>query len=156
MELNELLNLPPFKAIRVERVGGEMHVFGEPVETEKTCPRCGKEEFKRHQTYQKKVRHLPVCNQPLYLHFPHILYRCLSCQKLYMERLPFADSHRHYTRPYEAYIYELCRGQSIERVAQLEGLSWDEAEGILKKGGLGPGAPVARKRRDPQPNLVPG
>jgi hypothetical protein len=73
-----------------------------------------------------------------------------------MQRLDFAESHRQYTLAYEAYVYELLRGQSIQRVAELENLSWDEAEGILKKGGPGQGTSHALQGRQHKPLPISG
>lgn len=70
-----------------------------------------------------------------------------------MEHLEFVELNRHFTLPDEAHMYELCRGQSIERVAQLENLSWDEVEGILKKSGAGQGKTTLGSRRKPQQML---
>ncbi len=154
--MNELLGIPQFKGIEVEQLGGEIHIRGELVQPGECCPACGKAQVKPHQYYQKTVRHLPWFNKPVYLHFEHRLLRCLCCRKLFMQRLDFADSHRQYTLAYEAYVYELLRGQSIQRVSELENLSWDEAEGILKKGGPGQGTNHALKGRQHKPLPVSG
>ena len=134
MNLDNLLEIRQFKAIQVEEKSGSVEISGDLSDTEKTCPECGKEALKAHQYYKKRIRHLSVFNRPTYLCFTQRLMHC-QCGKLFLERLDFLDLHRHYTKAYEDHIYELCRGQSIDRVAQLERLSWDEAEGILKKGG---------------------
>lgn len=135
MDLNILLNIPQFNALEAKQTRGELHIYGKLVETEKTCPDCGKETVKKHQAYQKRVRHLSVCNIPTYLRFEHLLLRCLSCSRLFMERVNFADPQRPYTLDYERHVYEMCRGQTIARTAEMEALSWKQAEGIFKKGG---------------------
>jgi len=155
MDLNQLLKIKQFKGTRLEEVAGEITFFGELVETEKSCPACNKEACKPHQYYQKRIRHLSVFNKPTYLAFTRKLLRC-ECGKLFLERLDFADLHRHYTRDYEAHIYELCRGQDLTRVGELEGLSWGEVAGILKKGGPGSRTAVAASRDRTQPVSVPG
>lgn len=155
MDINELLRVRQFQAFEVRREAGDVDIFGELVDTGKTCPVCGKEAHKTHQYYQKRVRHLSVFEQPTYLCFTHRLL-CCPCGKLFLERLDFIDLNRHYTKPYEDYLYELCRGQSLERVAQREGLSWDQVDGIFKKGGLGQRANPAGQRGGEQPIPIPG
>jgi len=156
MDLNKLLKIRQFNALRMEEEGNELWFYGELVDSGKACPDCGKEEVKKHQAYKKWFRHLPICNQPTYIYFERHLLRCLNCDRLFMEHLEFVEPNRHFTLPYEAHIYELCRGQSIERVAQLENLSWDEVEGILKKSGAGQGKTTLGSRRKPQQMLVSG
>ena len=151
MDIDELLGIRQFKGLRIEKQGTEVLVFGELVDTEKTCPDCGKGDIKGHQYYQKKVRHLSLFNQPTYLSFTHTLYRCLSCQRLFMERLGFCGMHRPYTLAYEDRIYELCRAQDMKRVGDLEGLSWAQVAGILKKGGATERAEAIGTRRRKQP-----
>jgi transposase len=150
MDVNEVLNLRQFKAMRLETLeNGDIRVHGQLEYTGKTCPACGKEANKIHQYYQKAIRHLPIFNQPSYLCFEHRLLRCTHCRKLFLERLDFVDLKRQYSRAYEQHIYELCRGQSLNRVAELEGLSWDEVEGIFKKKGADlPGASAGNRSRE--------
>lgn len=155
MELNELLRIKQFKGLRLEEEAGEVTIYGELAETDKTCPACKKETCKPHQYYQKRIRHLSVFNQPTYLAYTQTLMRC-ECGKLFLERLSFADLHRHYTRAYEEYIYELCRGQDLSRVGDLEGLSWGEVVGILKKGGLGQRKAAPPLRCGEEPIAIPG
>lgn len=134
MELNDILKLRQFNYLSLEVNAREVLLRGELQEAGKACPDCGNEETKPHQYYEKKVRHLSILNQPTYLCFVHTLQRCLSCGRCFMEKLDFMRSQRQYTRQYEQHIYELCRGQSISRVAEMERLSRDEVKGILKKG----------------------
>jgi transposase len=156
MEINEYLKIRQFKAIGSEQQGCEIHIDGELVEPGEVCPACGKDEVKLHQTYKKRVRHLSLFNNAVYLHFKHLLLRCLNCRKLFMQRLDFVDSHRQFTLAYEEYVYELLRNQSIQAVADLENLSWDEAGGILKKGGYHQRETASGKRDRAKPIPVPG
>jgi len=155
MDLTTLLKIKQFKGLRLEETAGEIAIFGELVETEKVCPACGKEACKPHQYYRKRIRHLSVFNQPTYLCFTQKLMLC-QCGKLFLERLDFVGLHRHYTQAYEEHIYELCRGQDMTRVGDLEGLSWGEVAGILKKSGTGEGAPALGAGCRHKRNLVPG
>ena len=133
MELNDILEIRQFKGLRLERKAGEILVWGKLKDVESVCPRCGEEAVKPHQYYEKRVRHLSILNQPTYLCFIHTLQRCLACNRHFMEKVNFMDSQRQYTRVYERHVYEMCRGQSISRVAEMEHLSRDEVKGLLKK-----------------------
>lgn len=153
--MNGMLNIRQFKAFEVASEAGDIEVRGELADTEKACPECGREALKIHQYYRKRVRHLAVFNQPTYLCFTQHLMRC-ECGKLFLERLDFLDLNRHYTQAYEAHIYELCRGQSLERVSELEGLSWDQVEGIFKKSRPSQGEAIAGSGRGEEPIAVFG
>lgn len=149
MDLNEILEIPQFKGIELEKEAGEITIIGELQNTDKSCPDCKKEAVKPHQYYKKRVRTLPLSNKPTYLSFIHTNYLCLSCGRTYLERIDFVDRQRQYTKAYEDYVYELARKQDWSRVAELEKLSFDIIQGIfLKEGQEGPsGRSKSRRSR---------
>jgi len=66
------------------------------------------------------------------LRVPRRQFYCCKCQRYSTENLEWLDWRRRHTQRYEANIFERIKGASIERVAQSEGLSFDEVEGIFK------------------------
>jgi transposase len=134
MDVNKILKIRQFKAKELEEENGEILIFGELKETQKSCPKCRKEAIKPHQYHSKKIRTVPFNSMPTYLIFTHIAYLCSSCGKRFLERVDFFDKCQRHTIAYKEYIYELAKKQDINRVAELEGLSWDTVNDIFLKG----------------------
>lgn len=67
----------------------------------------------------------------IYLRVPRRQFYCVQCQRYSTERLIWIDWQRRHTERYEANIFERIKGSTIEKVAQEEGLSFDEIEGIF-------------------------
>ena len=67
----------------------------------------------------------------IYLRVPRRQFYCTQCQRYFTERLSWIDWQRRHTCRYEANIFERVKGSGIEKVAQSEGLSFDEIQGIF-------------------------
>jgi transposase len=134
MELNKILKIRQFRACEVEERNGEILIFGELQETQKTCPHCNTLAIKPHQYYQKRLRSVPFNAIPTYLVFTHKHYRCNACGRRFMERTEFFEKQRAYTIAYEEYLYESAKGRDIERVAKQERLNWHTVNNIFLKG----------------------
>jgi transposase len=135
MNLNNILEINQFNALALNKVDGEVIISGELVNTCKSCDICNTEPEKPHQYHKKKIRTVAFNGIPTYLVFTLTAYLCPTCGKRYLERTSFFEKHKRYTKAYEKYIYELAKKQDIERVAQLEGLSWDTVNDIFLKVG---------------------
>lgn len=134
MDVNKILKMKQFKAIDLEEENGEVLIFGELKDTEKTCPNCGKEAIKPHQYYKRKVRTVPFFNKPTYLIFTHTAYLCPTCGKRFLERMNFLEKCQRKTVEYVKYIYELAKKQDLTRVTELEKLEWRTVNEIFLKG----------------------
>jgi transposase len=133
MELNELLKLDQFNALNMEVTPeGQVLIHGELWNTDKTCPACGKDAIKPHQYYEKRVRHLPMMEQPTYLVFERKDWIC-TCGKVFLERLNFQDLKSKYTIQYEERIFVRCKYTPTQLVAEEEGVDWDVVARIFKK-----------------------
>jgi transposase len=62
---------------------------------------------------------------------PRRQFYCSECQRYSTEHLTWIDWQRRHTQRYEANIFEQVINSGIEKVAQLEDLSFDEIEGIF-------------------------
>jgi transposase len=96
------------------------------------CPHCDLMMTELHQTKLTLIRDLPVFGKPVYLRVPRRQFYCRKCQRYSKEKLDWLDWQRRHTQRYEANIFERIKGASIEKVAQEEGLSFDEVEGMFK------------------------
>jgi transposase len=134
MDINKILQIRQFEALELEEENGEVLIFGELKNTEKTCPNCNTLAIKPHQYSQKKIRSVPFNGKPTYLIFTHKSYRCNVCGRRFLERTEFFEKQRIYTIDYEEYIYESVKGRDITRAAKLESLNWHTVNDIFLKG----------------------
>ena len=134
MDINKILKIRQFRANEVEERDGEILIFGELKETQKTCPHCNTLAIKPHQYYQKRLRTVPFNGMPTYLVFIHKHYLCNACGRRFMERTEFFEKQRVYTIAYEEYIYETVKGRDIHRAANQEKLNWHTINDIFLKG----------------------
>jgi transposase len=58
---------------------------------------------------------------------------CQDCGAVKQIHLPFADPKKHYTRPLERCVIDLCRVMTLQHVAELTGLGWDTVKAIHKQ-----------------------
>lgn len=135
MDVNKILKIKQFKAIDLEEENGEVLIFGELKNTEKTCPHCNTLAIKPHQYHKKRVRTVPFNAKPTYLMFTHIAYLCPSCGRRFLERVEFLEKCQRKTVGYVKYVYELAKKQDLSRVAELEQLDWYTVNEIFLKGG---------------------
>jgi transposase len=133
MDVNKILKIKQFKALDLDAVNGEVLIYGELINTEKTCPHCNTLAIKPHQYHQKKVRTAPFNTKPTYLVFTHTAYLCPACGRRFLEQIDFLEKCQRHTKKYEEYIYEQAKKQDISRVADMEGLKWDTINEIFLK-----------------------
>lgn len=135
MNINKVLKIKQFNAKDLDEVEGEVLIYGELVNTLKSCPVCQTEPAKPHQYHKKKIRTVPFNATPTYLLFTHTAYLCEACGKRYLEKADFFDKYKRHTSAYEEYLYTLSKKQDINRVAELENLSWNTVNDVFLKAG---------------------
>jgi len=76
---------------------------------------------------------LPVGNRKveLVVNIPRLC--CKDCGSIRQPHLAFAEPKRHYTRPLERFVVDLCRVMTIQDAAELTGLGWDTVKEIHKR-----------------------
>lgn len=134
MDVNKILKIRQFKAIDLEEENGEVLIFGELKNTEKTCPHCNTLAIKPHQYHNRKIRTVPFNGKPTYLVFTYTAYLCTSCGRRFFERVEFLEKCQRKTVEYVKYVYELAKKQDLSRVAELEKLEWRTVNEIFLKG----------------------
>lgn len=120
MNMNELLEIPQFEAEESEKINNEIIISGEIINTDKTCPICGKESDKVNQYYTRMIRSLPINGKRTYLKFTEKILKCNACHKTFSEKVNFVEKSKRFTREYQNYIYELSKKQDLRRVAEME------------------------------------
>ena len=130
--LTELLNLPQSSVISWIPVEDSICFHIQLNNNGTKCPHCHSVTTEFNQNRPILVRDLPVFGKPVYLRVPRRQFYCRKCQRYSTEFLEWLNWKRRHTQRYEANIFERIKGASIEKVAQEEGMSFDEVEGIFK------------------------
>ena len=130
--LNHLLGFPD---LQVEHhhfdQDGTLFIEVRPIFPVAVCPDCKTISESLHDYDERRqVRDCSVWGAPCYLVWRPRRFDCARCGKPFTELTSAAEPNRRFTRRYEQYIFRLCRGSDLSRVATLEGLSYDEVEGI--------------------------
>lgn len=94
------------------------------------CPRCGRPSPHPHQYQRRTVRDLPMAGHGCYLEFAARRFNCEPCRRAFTESLEWVAPHGRCTRRYEAYLFEQCRGASLQDVARRERLGYKTVEAI--------------------------
>jgi transposase len=130
--LTQLLGLPQTSVIGLTSIEDSICFHLQLDNNEINCPHCASIISELHQSKTILIRDLSVFGKPVYLRVPRRRFYCRKCQRYSTENLVWLDRGRRHTQRYEANIFERIKGASIKKVAQEEGLSFDEVEGIFK------------------------
>jgi len=129
--LTALLNLPEVSVESVFWIEGSICLNVQLMNRGIYCPHCHSYTTEINQNRPVLVRDLPCFGNVIYLRVPRRQFYCSKCQRYSTELLTWIDWQRRHTQRYEANIFERVIGSGIEKVAQSEGLSFDEIEGIF-------------------------
>lgn len=95
------------------------------------CPSCQNFTTEINQNRPILVRDLPCFDKVTYLQVPRRQFYCRHCQKYFTEKLPWIEWKRRHTLRYEKKVFERVKSSNIATVALVEGLSYDEIQGIF-------------------------
>ena len=96
-----------------------------------SCPKCGGE-AKRHDTRQRRWRHLPTCQYRTLLTADVPRVRCPEHGVLTVH-VPWADWGSRFTSLFEALVIDWLGEASTSAVARLLDLSWDQVDGVMQR-----------------------
>lgn len=89
----------------------------------KTCPRCGTPSARVHDTRSQWIRDLPQRGKKVFLKFTKRRFRCLRCEKPFIEPLSFLDKYGRTTLRFRKYLFNRIRLKPLSEVAEDEGLT---------------------------------
>jgi transposase len=132
LALTHVLGLPEFRVTRLEYDDHLEHilVFCAAVDDLATCPRCGTSSFQLHERSERAVRDLAWAGKACYLLIPARRFKCWRCRKPFTETLLSIAPLARYTRRYEQFLFEQCRGTTIQAVHRQERLGYKAVEGV--------------------------
>lgn len=94
------------------------------------CPTCDTVSAQVHDRKERWVRDVPWAGKRCTLVLPARRFTCARCRRPFTERLASVAPLARYTRRYEQYLFEACRGATIQAVHHREGLGYKAVEGV--------------------------
>ena len=107
--------------VQVEHGGGKL-----------SCLECGRR-GSRYDTRQRRWRHLDTCQYRTVLEAGVPRVECEE-HKVRQVRVPWGEERSRFTALYEGLILDWLQQASIAGVAGMMGLSWDEVDGVMRRG----------------------
>ncbi len=83
------------------------------------------------RTFRPPQAHFSTAVSNLICGIPRI--ECKECGDVRQVKIPFADPHKRFTRPFERQVIELCRHVTMLEVANHLDVSWDTVKDIEKR-----------------------
>jgi transposase len=106
-------------------------VFCQPRYDVAVCPTCDSVATQLHDSKERLVRDVPWAGKRCTLVIPARRFKCARCRRPFTERLDALAPQARYTRRYEHYLFEQCRGTTIQAVHRREGLGYKAVEGVF-------------------------
>ncbi len=95
------------------------------------CPECGMS-CKRHDSVERKWRHLDLCNHQTWIVCKIPRVRCGE-HKVRTLQVPWADGWTRFTAQFECVVIDWLKEASMTAVARNLGLSWDQVNGVQER-----------------------
>jgi transposase len=100
---------------------------------DRRCPACGARAVLSRGHVERRFRNLPIGRHPTVVVLPIPRVECTACGAVRQVKVPFAESRRSYTKPFERYALELSRSMTIRDVARHLDVGWDLIKDIQKR-----------------------
>jgi transposase len=132
LALTYLLDLPEFTVTGLEFDAQRdlLLVLCHPRYDLAVCPTCDTVATQLHDRKERWVRDVPWAGKRCALVIPTRRFKCVRCRRPFTERLESVAPLARYTRRYEHYLFEQCRGTTIQAVHRREGLGYKAVEGV--------------------------
>jgi transposase len=118
----ELIGLPQYKIIEIDRVAGEIHIFAEDIATQ-SCPDCGSKCLRSKGIMKRRVRHASWAVQRVWLVLTGKCWLCKDCGRRFRHRFPGVLPNQHSTEAFRFKVFkDHWDGISRSRVAEREGI----------------------------------
>jgi transposase len=119
--------------VELERAAGEMRVYLEhDRQVRWACSECGADCALYDHQAKRRWRHLDTCQLRTILHAQPPPSNC-PVHGPRVVGLPWAEPGSHFTALYEAFVISWLREASQQAVAELLGITWEEAHAIAER-----------------------
>lgn len=129
---SKMLGIQGLEVIHTNVNSGTYTVFAKPTHIGAICPKCGRFTNVIHDVRVQCYGHLSIWGTKTELVLQIFRLEC-SCDPDHPFDLTcnFIRKYQRQTIPYEIYVYELCRNNSIENVSKLTNLSHGKCQRIF-------------------------
>jgi transposase len=133
LALTYLLDVPEFTVTGLEYDGhlDLLLVMCQPRYDVAVCPTCDTLSAQVHHRKERWVRDVPWAGKRCTLVIPVRRFKCARCRRPFTEQYAALAPQARYTRRYEHYLFEQCRGTTIQAVHRREGLGYKAVEGVF-------------------------
>jgi len=134
--LTELLDLPNVRVTHYQLVGKDrLNLFVESTLEAGVCPNCQRVSLAAHDVSEPQRLHdLPIWKRRCWLRYAPRRFKCATCENTFVERVLWREPGMDYTTRYERFIYKRARREPLAQIAQTEGLSEAQVQGIFERG----------------------
>jgi transposase len=134
--LTELLDLSHVRVTHYQLVGKHrLNLLVESTLEAAVCPNCQQVSLVAHDASEPQMlRDLPIWNRRCWLQYAPRRFKCATCENTFVERVLWREPGVDYTVRYAHFIYERARREPLAQIAQTEGLSEDQVQGIFERG----------------------
>jgi len=105
------LNLPQLTVTKECNLDAQYKVYAKAKTKTKECPMCTQTEIVRYGKYKSYLHDIPIKNKPTVIIFARSRYRCNSCRKTFLERVPYRYEQRMMTER----LIEFIKMESVRR-----------------------------------------
>lgn len=128
----EMLGIQGIKVINTYVNNGVFTIHAMPLIISGVCPKCGNKVGIVHDVRIQDYVHLPIWGTKTVLILPIFRLEC-KCDPEHPFDLKygFIRDYQRQTIPYEKYVYNLCKQNTIENVCFLEGISHGKCQRIF-------------------------
>lgn len=132
--LNQLLGIQNLHVVKSDFIGEEkLHLEVASTLPVASCPDCGRISNQIHdESEAQMIRDLSIAERQSYLVYRARRFKCEHCKKTFVERVEWKRPNVSYTERYERYVYQRVRRESVNQVAQDEGLSEEAVRTIFE------------------------
>jgi len=99
-----ILNLKSFNVLQVEEDDYDYHIKAETTQKPQICPHCHSHNIVGFGSKERLVRDLPVHAKRVGIYVNSSRFKCKSCNKTFIERLPDVDDKRNMTNRLVAWV----------------------------------------------------
>ena len=132
--LTNLLHLPNLEVLGYESTEDGVVLDIKPTLKVVICPECKKPSASLHDYDEPRlIRDLSLFGRKSYLRLRGRRFECETCQNAFTERLEWIAFDSSYTRRFEAYVFSLCRKNTVQDVSQMLEVGYEAVEGLFKR-----------------------
>jgi transposase len=128
---SDILNLSGLVALDIEETEHDYHVFAKAKKRPLQCPHCNSNDFVGFGRKEQLVRDLPIHGKRVGIYIDTKRFKCKSCKRTFLERLPDVDEKRQMTSRLLAWIGKKAIKHTFVSVAEEIGITENTVKAVF-------------------------